>query len=139
MCFPSKDVGSRNIGTNMSMILDTRKSRFVSQQWLQFHIWFICYRMRQILLQLLYYYFSIVCQVGDYRKWLKLSCRPFAFTSYKIFLKNKKRSGTSIFASFSAWFFKKNFSVVIFYYLTKFQYLLLLREVLGNMCIIIVC
>ena len=51
MCFPSKDVGSRNIGTNISMILDTRKSRFVSQQWLQFHIWFICYRMRQILLQ----------------------------------------------------------------------------------------
>ena len=50
MRFPSKDVGSRNIGTNMSMILDTRKSRFVTQQ-LQFHIWFICYRMRQILLQ----------------------------------------------------------------------------------------
>ena len=37
----------------------------------------------------------IACQVEDYRKWLKLNCRPFAFTSYKAFLKNKKRSGTS--------------------------------------------
>ena len=67
------------------------------------------------------YLVLIVCQVEDYRKWLKLSCRPFAFTSYKAFLKNKKRFGTSLPASFSAWFFKKNISVVIFYYLTKFQ------------------
>ena len=36
------------------MVLDTRKSHFVNQQWLQFHIWFIMtlyYKMRQILLQ----------------------------------------------------------------------------------------
>ena len=36
------------------MVLDTRKSNFVNQQWLQFHIWFIMtlyYKMRQILLQ----------------------------------------------------------------------------------------
>ena len=32
---------------------------------------------------------------------------------------NKKRSGTSLPASFSARFFKKNISLVIFYYLTK--------------------
>ena len=30
----------------------------------------------------------IVCQVEHYRKLLKLSCRPFAFTTYKAFLKN---------------------------------------------------
>ena len=34
--------------------------------------------------------------------------------------KNKKRSETSLPASFSAWFSKKNISIVIFYYLTKF-------------------
>ena len=57
----------------------------------------------------------------DYWMWLKLSCRPFAFTSYKAFLKNNKRSDTSLLVSFSAWFFKKNVSVAIFYYLTKVQ------------------
>ena len=41
-------------------------------------------------------------------------------TSYKAFLKNKKRSGTSVSASFSAWFLKKNISLVINVYLTKF-------------------
>ena len=65
------------------------------------------------------YFVSIVCQVEDYRKWLKLSRKPFAFTSYKAFIKNKKRSETSLPASFSAWFLKKNISVVIYYYLTK--------------------
>ena len=63
----------------------------------------------------------IVCQVEDYRKCLKLSCRSFAFTSYKAFLKNKKMSGTNLPASFSALFLKKNIFVIIFYYLTKFQ------------------
>ena len=57
----------------------------------------------------------------DYRKWLKLNCRPFTFTSYKTFLKNKKRSGTSLSALLSAWFLKKIISVVIFYYLTTFK------------------
>ena len=32
----------------------------------------------------------------------KQRCRPFAFTLYKAFLKNKKRSGTSLLVSFSA-------------------------------------
>ena len=62
----------------------------------------------------------IVCQVEDYRNILKLSCWLLAFTSYKAFLKNKKASGTSLPASFSAWFLKKNISLVIFYYLNKF-------------------
>ena len=68
-----------------------------------------------------YIFCSIVCEVKDYRKWLKLSCRSPAFTSYKFFLTNKKRSGTSLSASFSAWFLKKNISLVILYYLTEFQ------------------
>ena len=45
----------------------------------------------------------IVCQVKDYRNILKLSCKPFTFTSYKAFLKNKKRFGTSLLASFSCY------------------------------------
>ena len=45
-------------------------------------------------------------QVEDHRIILKLSCRPFAFTSYKAFLKNNYR--TSLPASFSAHFLKKN-------------------------------
>ena len=64
-------------------------------------------------------YILFVCQVEDYWKWLKLSCRPFGFSSYKAFLKHKKWSGTT----FSTWILKKNISVVIFYYLTNFQYL----------------
>ena len=41
------------------------------------------------------------------RNILKLSCRPLAFTSRKAFLQSKKRSGTSLTASFSARFLKK--------------------------------
>ena len=57
----------------------------------------------------------IVCQVEGYRNILKLRYRAPAFTSYKAFFKNKKRSITSLSASFSAWFLKKNISLVIFY------------------------
>ena len=45
----------------------------------------------------------IVCQVGDYRNILKLTCRPLAFTLHKAFLKNKSRSGTRLPPSFSEW------------------------------------
>ena len=67
-----------------------------------------------------YIFGLIVCQVKDYWKRLKLSCRPFTFTSYKAVLKNKG-SGTSLPDSLSAWYLKKNVAVVTFYYLTKFQ------------------
>ena len=46
--------------------------------------------------------FFIVRQVEVYHKISKLSCRPLACTSHKAFLKNKKKSGTSLPASFSA-------------------------------------
>ena len=58
----------------------------------------------------------IIYQVEGYRNILKLSCRPLAFAS-------KKESGTILPASFSAWFLKKNISLVIFYQLTKFHWL----------------
>ena len=44
----------------------------------------------------------ILYQVEDHRNILKLSSRPFAFTSYKAFSNKEKRSGTSLPASFSA-------------------------------------
>ena len=53
----------------------------------------------------------------------KLSYRLLAFSWYKAFKKNKKRSVTSFPNSFSAWFLKKNISLVIFYYLSKFYFL----------------
>ena len=57
----------------------------------------------------------ILCEVEGYRNILKLSCKPIAFTSYKAFLKNKRRPGTSFPASFSTWFSKKNILLVTFY------------------------
>ena len=51
----------------------------------------------------------IVYQVEDYGNTLKLSCRPLAFTSYKAFLKNKKRSGTSLPASLYYMIFEEKY------------------------------
>ena len=48
---------------------------------------------------------------------MNLNCIPLAFTSYKPFLKNKKRSGTSPpAASFSACFLKTNVFIFLFYF-----------------------
>ena len=60
-------------------------------------------------------------QNEDYQNIFKLSRRPLSFTSYKAFSKNKKMSGTSFPATFSAWFLKEYISLVILYYLTKFH------------------
>ena len=56
----------------------------------------------------------IVCQIESYQNILKLICKPLAFTSYKAFLKNKKRSRASLSTTFWVWFFKKNVSHVMF-------------------------
>ena len=61
----------------------------------------------------------IVCQAEGYQNISKPSCKPFAFISYKVFLKNKKTSGTSLPVSFSAWFLKKYVFLVMFCCLTK--------------------
>ena len=65
--------------------------------------------------KVLYSLFLFYVHVEGYRKILKLRCRPLAFSSYKAFSKNKKRPGTSLSASFSAWFLNENISHVIFY------------------------
>ena len=46
-----------------------------------------------------------------YQNILKLSCKPLASTSYRAFLKNKKRSETSLPIPFPAWCLNKNISL----------------------------
>ena len=74
--------------------------------------------------------------------YLKLRCRPLAFTSYRAFFKNKKMSETSLRASFSGWFFKKFFSCYIlltdWLYSINCVWLALLLEILGYMCLVII-
>ena len=88
----------------------------------------------------------IECQVEGYKNIFKLSCRPFAlFTSYKAFLKNKKRSKTSLPASFPACVLKNKISSCILLAdqisLLHFTLFIIfkLHGILGNTCIIIVC
>ena len=50
-----------------------------------------------------------------YQNKLELSCRPLAFTSCKVFYKNRKRPGTTLPASSFSWFLKKNICRAIFY------------------------
>ena len=57
--------------------------------------------------------FLLHAQVGVYQNILKLKCCPLGFTLYKAFLKYKKRSGTSLPASFSVWFEEKYFTCYI--------------------------
>ena len=84
--------------------------------------------------------FLLCAQVEDYQNILKLRCWPLASSSYKAALENNKRSGTSLHASFSAWFLKKHISDATYYYVTNFiVWLIFLLEILGNMCIIIIC
>ena len=52
--------------------------------------------------KVLYSLFLLDAQVEGYRNTLNLISRPLAFISYKAFLENKKRSGTSFLSSFAA-------------------------------------
>ena len=56
---------------------------------------------------------AILWLVEGYLNILKLSYRPFTFISNKAFLKSKKRSGTSLPDSLSAWFLRKNISPIL--------------------------
>ena len=54
-------------------------------------------------------------------KYIETKLHTTCFHLIWTFLKNKKSSGTSLSASFSAWSLKENVSLVIFYYLTEFN------------------
>ena len=90
-----------------------------------------------------YTVFVIVCQVEGYQNILRLNFRPLTFTSYKPFLRNKRRSRSSLRDLFFALFLKKNvifeekYYLVTLYYLTEFHSLGAFT--LGNICIISAC
>ena len=80
----------------------------------------------------------IAWQVEGYRNILKLSCRPLAFTLFETFLKYKKRSGTShsariIFEEKYFWCYVISIDQI------SLSGLPLLCEILGKMCVGIVC
>ena len=82
--------------------------------------------------------FYTVCfycmRIEDYRSILKLSCRSLALTSYKVLKKPK-----CCLPHFYQDFWRKMFLLLHFINWPNFiAWLLLLREVLTNMCIVIV-
>ena len=86
--------------------------------------------------QILYSWFLLCVQAEYYQNMLKLRYWPLAFTSYKALFRTK-RSGTTLPASFSTWFFKKKFSYVTFHEQAKFDCLIVFSywdhvEILGN-------
>ena len=76
-----------------------------------------------------YSLFSLHVQVEVYQNILKLSCWPLALILYKAFSKNKKRSGSILSVSFSAWFLRK----------ISLPDCLCFLEMLHTMCIVIIC
>ena len=66
-----------------------------------------------------YCYTVFLCQVEGYQNILKLNCRSLAFKTYQVFLIRKKWSGTILSVLFSAWFFFKNVSIILFCWLTN--------------------
>ena len=61
------------------------------------------------VINLFLFYITVETHQNILRYW------PLTFLMYKAILKNKKRSGTSLAALSSVWFFKKNISDAIFY------------------------
>ena len=72
-------------------------------------------------------------------KFIKLSCRPIAFTSCKTYL--KKRGLELVFLSHFLYnYWRKIFRLLYFINCPNFIFCFsLFREILGNMCIVIVC
>ena len=84
--------------------------------------------------------FLILCPSRGLRKCPGKRCWPLAFTVKNALKKKKNRSGTSLAASFSALFLKKNICHAMFYSLNKFHILIALTiEILDNMCSAIIC
>ena len=81
----------------------------------------------------------IICQVEGYWNVLKLSCKPLAFASYKAFFWKKGLELSSL-AHFLYEFWRKMFPWwYSINWLKLIAWLLLLRDKLGNMCIVIAC
>ena len=90
----------------------------------------------KIFMQLVF----IACQVEGYQIILKWSCRPLAFISYKHFLKTKGCLELLSLPHFLHDFWRKIFLQLYSINWSDFIVCLpLLREILGNMYIAIVC
>ena len=82
----------------------------------------------------------IAWQVEGYRNRLKLSCRPLAFTHIKLFYKIKRCLELVSLPDFLHNFWRKTFLLLYSINWPNFiVWLHLLCEILGNMCIAIVC
>ena len=78
---------------------------------------------------------AIVCS-GQYT----LIALNLAYNKYKLYKTLDYWSGNSFSTTFCLWFFKKHVSHVIFYYWPNFiVWLPSLLEIMGNMCITILC
>ena len=82
-----------------------------------------------------YNLFLFYAQIEVHQNILKLRCFTLSFILYKVFSKNKKRSGASLPTSFSAWF---SFCILLTGQMLFF-WLHVLPEILVNMVIAIVC
>ena len=84
----------------------------------------------------IYFFFK----VKDYKNILKPRWKALAFTSYKAFLRNTERSRTSLPTLFSSWLLRKIFLFLYFINWPNFiDWLPLLLQKLGNICIVIIC
>ena len=87
-----------------------------------------------------FYTFSFNCMPSwGLAKYIETKLQNTCFYLMLFFLK-KKRSGTNLPASFSAWFSRKIFLLLHSINSTNFiAWMPLLLEILGNMCIVSVC
>ena len=84
--------------------------------------------------------FLLYDQLKVYQNILKLRCWPLASTLNKTFLKNQEMPWTCLPNSFSAWFLRKIFLVLYLINWPNFiAWLPLILEILGNLCILIIC
>ena len=134
----SKDNHAMKFGL---LIRENRKIFFLKNQTkysgYTIHIFFLKFQNRasldqnsEVLCSLLLMY------VKNYWNRLKLSCRPFVITSCKAFLKNKK---VELVFLPNMCIFLPHFPGLIYYQFSFSGCLYLLREILDNMYIVIVC
>ena len=79
-------------------------------------------------------------QVKDYQNILKLRYQSLAFISNKAFVKPRRRSRTNIYASFSAWFWRKIFlTLYSINWRNIVPWLLLYFEMSHDVLMVILC
>ena len=104
------------------------------------HLWWLLLRINS--LKILYSLFSLYARTWGLSKYIETKLQTTcSYLIYTACLKSKKkRFGTSLPASFPAWFLKKNISLVYHFIWPNLNvWLHLLCEILDNMCIVILC